>query len=146
MTLLGILALLALFVTVWVFYSQRKIRRLRRDRLANGISRDQFIETFRKLGISDTFSTKVYDYYGSQKALKDFPFSPDDRYADILHDDPEDIDDDAVKLVSQLGMILPPERILREYPSQLRTLRDMVFWLEWIRERQPTEAPQPQKQ
>ena len=132
-----------LFVLIWVVVRQIRLRRLRRERQANGSRRDQFIETFRQVKIPDNIPATVYDYYGSQKAWKDFPFTPDDRYSEILHDDPDDLDDDATALVRQLGMLIPSESMRRVYGDKpIKTLRDMVLWLDWIRQQQPTATKQ----
>jgi hypothetical protein len=132
-----------LFVAIWVFVNQFRLRRLRRRRQANGFSRDQFIEAFRQLGIPDKIPAAVYDYYGSQKAWKDFPLSPDDRYSEVLHDDPDDLDDDATALVRQLDMLMLTEGVRRKYGDKpIKTLRDMVLWLDWMRDHQPEAAKQ----
>jgi hypothetical protein len=130
------------FVVIWVVVNQVQLQRLRRRRQANGSSRNQFIEAFRQLGIPDNIPATVYDYYGSQKAWKDFPFSPDDKYSEVLHDDPDDLDDDASAFVQRLGMLTLTERARREYGDKpIKTLRDMVFWLDWMRQHQPETHP-----
>ena len=80
-------------------WNEAKLRRLRRERHGNDFSRECFIEAFRQRGIPEVVPGTVYDYYASQKPWKDFPFSPDDTYSEILHDDPADIDNDATILV-----------------------------------------------
>jgi hypothetical protein len=80
----------------------------------------------------------IYDYYCSQKPWKDFPFSPDDTYSEILHDDPADIDNDATVLLGRLGLILVPGYIRELYGDKpIETLREMVLWLDWMRQHQP---------
>ena len=34
---------------------------------------------------------------------------------------------------------MPIEPILREWPTEMKTLRDMVLWLNWVREHQTTD-------
>ena len=128
MRFLYIFGAFILFIAIWVAVDQFRLRRLRRQRQGKGFSRERFIEAFRPLGIPDNIPATVYDYYGSQKAWKAFPFSPDDRYSEVLHDDPDDLDEDAIALVQQLGMLLLPERVRREYDDKpIKTLRDMVL-------------------
>jgi hypothetical protein len=127
-----------LFVAIWVVVDRIRLQMLRRQRQTNAFSRDQFIETFRQLEIPDIIPSTVYNYYGSQKAWKNFPFSPDDKYSEVLHDDPDDLDEDASALVQRLGMILPTEQTLRHYGDKpIKSLRDMVLWLDWVRQHQP---------
>ena len=52
----------------------------------------------------------------------------------------EDIDYDLEELVEKLGMEMPIEPILREWPTEVKTLRDMALWLEWVRQRQPSKS------
>jgi hypothetical protein len=115
-----------LFVVIWAVVNQFRLRRLRRKRQANGFNRDQSIEAFLQLGIPDNIPATVYDYYGSQKAWKDFPFSPDDRYSEVLHDDPDDLDDDASALVHRLGMRMLTERARREYGD--KPIKPYAIW------------------
>ena len=119
-------------------WNDSKLRRLRRERQGKDFSRERFIEVFRQLGIPDEIPAAVYDYYGSQKQLKGFPFSADDTYAEILHDDPADIDEDATILVGKLGMIIVPEYVRKQYGDKpIQSLREMVLWLDWMRQHQP---------
>jgi hypothetical protein len=81
--------------------------------------------------------------------LKGFPLSPDDSYATIQRDDPEDVDEDARALVERLGMLNVsggfreafgevPLTTPRDFSEILiTTLREMVLWLEWMRQHQP---------
>jgi hypothetical protein len=139
MTFLYIIGGFALLVATWATRDRFRLWRLRRSRQSVGLNRDIFIEGFRRVGIPAEIPAAVYDYYGSQRAWKDFPFSANDKYSDILHDDPDDLDDDASALVKRLGMQLVSERILREYGEKpIQTLGDMVHWLDWIRQRQPS--------
>ncbi len=107
--------------------------RLHRHR---GVSREDFVKEFRKLEIPDTIPAAVCDYYKSLAVSKRFTISPDDTYSDLFSDELEDIDDDAEHLVQKLGMQLPAESVLREWEKPLKTLRDMVLWLNWIHQHQ----------
>jgi hypothetical protein len=138
MGLLYIFGVFLLFIAVWVVIDQLRLRRLRRQRQGGAFSQAQFVEAFRQLGIPDNIPAAVYDYYGSQRAWKDFPFSPDDKYSEVLHDDPWDLEDDERALVERLGMRFLPEYILQGWGDKsIKTLRDMVLWLDWMRQHQP---------
>lgn len=149
MGLVYIFGVFLLFIGVWVAIGQLKLRRLRRQRQGHGFTRQQFVDAFRPLGVSDAISATVFDYYTSRGVWKGFPLSPDDTYSQVLYDDPQDIEEDARTLVERLGMRFLPEYVRREYGDKpIKTLRDMVLWLEWMRQRQPAPAeasgPSPQ--
>lgn len=130
-----------LLIIVGVIVAQLRLRGLRHERQGKGFTREKFINAFHELGVPDDIPAAVYDYYTSQKAWKDFPFYPDDAYSEVLHDDPEDLDRDALALIQRLEMLLLPERILREYGDKpIKTLRDMVLWLDWVRQNQPAAS------
>jgi hypothetical protein len=138
MGLLYIIGGFLFFIAVGAMWNDSKLRRLRRERQGKDFSRERFIEVFRQLGIPDEIPAAVYDCYGSQKQLKGFPFSADDTYAEILHDDPADIDEDATILVGKLGMIIVPEYVRKQYGDKpIQSLREMVLWLDWMRQHQP---------
>jgi hypothetical protein len=138
MGLLYILGAFLFFIALGAIWNEAKLRRLRRERQGKNFSRDRFIEEFRHLGIPEEIPATIYDYYCSQKPWKDFPFSPDDTYSEILHDDPADIDNDATVLLGRLGLILVPGYIRELYGDKpIETLREMVLWMDWMRQHQP---------
>ena len=138
---LCILGGILVFIVIGMVVDNLRLGRLRRQRRGGDFGREPFIAAFRQDGIPDNVPAAVYDYYGSRGIWKDFPFSPGDRYSEVLCDDPEDLDCDARALVERLGMRLPPEYIRREWGDRpIQTLRDMVLWLDWIRRHQPATA------
>jgi hypothetical protein len=133
----AIVFVMLIIVGVATVFGYLKLRRLRRMREGKAFTRGYFIESFRSSGVPERIPATVFDYYTSSGALRDFPLSPDDTYSEVLWDDPIDIEEDAYALVERLEMQFPPEYILREYGEKpLTTLRDMVHWLDWIRQRQ----------
>jgi hypothetical protein len=94
--------------------------------------------SFREIGIPENIPVAVYDYYGSQAAYKGFSFLPHDEYSKVLCDDPDDLDEDALAVLKRLGMVLLPEYILKQRGDEpIKTLRDMILWLDWVRQHQP---------
>lgn len=138
----AVLAILP-FVGIFSLISSWKLRRLRREREGKGLTRENFIISFRQIGVPDEIPAAVFDYYTSNGMWKDFPLSPDDAYSEVLWDDPDDLDDDVNELAERLKLRPLPERVLQEYGEKpLTTLRDMVMWLDWIRQRQqPGSVP-----
>jgi hypothetical protein len=138
MQLLYIFAAIILLIALLAIESNLRLRRIRLGRKGKGFTRDQFVEAFRQIDIPDNIPAAVYDYYRSKKGWEDFPFLPDDEYSKVLYDDPDDLDEDALALIKCLGMAMLPEYILREWGYKpIKTLRDMVIWLDWIRQHQP---------
>jgi len=136
----SIFAVLAL-VTILSVVSNLKLRRIRKERVGKGFTRERFINSFRPIGVPETIAAAVFDYYSSRGVWKDFPFSPHDTYAKVLYDDQGDIEDDTRALVDRLGMQFPAEYVGREsgnVPPQ--TLRDMVLLLYWIQRHQPARS------
>jgi hypothetical protein len=124
-----------LVILVWVVVRELCIARLRRQR--KGLGRKEFVEAFRGTDVPESIAVAVYDYYASQKGRKSFPFSPDDKYSVVLYDDPADIERDARVLVQQLGFSFPTEYKIRAYSNKPPvTLRDMVTWLDVVRQHQ----------
>ncbi len=137
MALLYIFGGILSFIAAWMLVNRLSLRRLRVRRKKEGYGRDQFLEAFRDLAVPVEIPAVVYDYYASLPAWRNFPFSPDDEYSKVLRDEPLDLHEDERILISRLGMMFPPEYILREWPGQpTRTLRDMVIWLDWVRQHQ----------
>ena len=41
-------------------------------------------------------------------------------------------------MLKRLGMVLLPEYILKQLGDEaIKTLRDMILWLDWVRQHQP---------
>lgn len=135
--MIALLYTLAIFVAVLVLATVIAQVRLGRHR---GLPRDEFIREFRKADMPADIAGAVYDQYKSLAKSKSFSVNPDDSYAEVFKMIHDDIDEDAEYLVKKLGMEMPIEAVLREWPSEIRTLRDMVAWLNWIREHQPTKT------
>lgn len=108
-------------------------RRLGRHR---GIPREQFIAAFADTGIWQEIPAVVYDYYKTQVFSKDFNIAPDDMYEQVLSKGAEDIDDDARVLIRKLGLRIPPDYASVRAERRIRTIRDIVLWLDWIHQRQ----------
>jgi hypothetical protein len=111
---------------------------LRQHRRGKGFTRENFVESFRSIGIPEEIPATVFDYYTAAGIWKNFPLSPDDAYSQILSDNPDDIEKDARDLVERLEMHFLPKYVLQKYSDKpLVTLRDMVLWLNWVRQHQP---------
>jgi hypothetical protein len=138
MGLLYIFGATSILVATWILVDRLRLRQLRRERQKMGRGRDQFLDAFQSVAIPLEIPSAVFEYYSSMRGWRDFPFAPDDMYSKVLHDDPWDLHNDELALVARLGMKLPPEYILRTWPGKsIETLRDMVMWLDWIRQHQP---------
>jgi hypothetical protein len=134
-----IVVVVVCIVIVFNMTDRLRFSRLRRERQRKGITREQFVGGFSTLSIPENIPTTVLDYYKAFKVWQDFPFTPDDEYSGLLNITPEDIEGDAKALVERLGMQFLPEYIRRDYGDRpIKTLRDMVLWLDWMRQHQPT--------
>jgi hypothetical protein len=133
-----IFAAIILLIALSAIESNLRLRRIRLGRKGKGFTREEFVEAFRQIDIPDDIPAAVYGYYRSQKGWEDFPFLPDDEYSKVLYDDPDDLDEDALALIKCLGMVMLPEYILRGWGDKpIKTLHDMVIWLDWVRQHQP---------
>jgi hypothetical protein len=95
-----------------------------------------FIGEFTAAGVPVEIPAAVYDHYVTLSVSKGFSVAPDDSFRRVFGQEHEDVDDDAEDLVKTLKMELPTESVLRQWETPLETLRDMVLWLNWIRQRQ----------
>jgi hypothetical protein len=142
--LIGFGAFIVVTTIVWHW-------RMRRHR---GVPRDAFIGEFRPYGIPDEIPAVVYDYYRKGMLFKGFGIAPEDSYEHVLSELEEDVDGDALLLVEKLGLKLPPPEIVRAWRTRvsggapslsldpalwthpIRTVRDMVLWLDFVRQHQ----------
>lgn len=106
-----------------------------------GVSRAQFLAAFADTPIPHEIPAAVYDYYKAEVVFKEYSVSPDDDYDNTLSKGDEDIDDDARLLLKRLGFKVPPEYASARAEFPIRTLRDMVHWLNWVRTHQLGDLP-----
>jgi hypothetical protein len=125
-----ILAGFLILVLVWSAVDQIRLSRHR------GVSRESFIGEFTAAGVPAEIPAAVYDHYVSLCVSRHFSIAPDGSLRRILGQEHEDVDDDAEDLVKALKMELPTESVLRQWETPLETFRDVVLWLNWIRQRQ----------
>jgi len=130
---MGLVYIVAGFVLVLLIEAVAYQLRLARHK---GVPRETFIEEFVGLGIPSEIPAAVYDHYRSFCRAKDFSVAPDDSFEKIFRQVHDDVDDDAEELANKLGMDLPSESVLKEFATPVETLRDMVLWLNWIRQQQ----------
>jgi hypothetical protein len=130
---MGLVFILASFALLTLSGALAYQFRLARRR---GVTRETFIEEFVASGIPSEIPAAVYDYYRSFCRAKDFSVAPDDSFEKVFRQVHDDVDDDAEELSNKLGMELPSESVLREYVTPVETLREMVLWLDWIRQQQ----------
>lgn len=118
-----------------------------------GGSREQFICGFADTTVPAEIPAAVYDYYNKKVALSGLGVASDrsyeyvlgvardGSYGYVLREREEDINEDAQSLMKDLGLTLPPEDVLLERPTRIQTLREMVLWLDWIRQHEQVADP-----
>jgi hypothetical protein len=135
-----------------------------RMRKHRGVSREEFIRAFSDADIPTEIPAVVYDYYKKAVIFKQFSVAPDDNYEDVLRKGEEDIEDDARFLMKKLSLKPPSEEARLQRNEQIltsrattpstprfsvdstrwmqpiQTVRDMVFWLNWVRQHQEVAA------
>jgi hypothetical protein len=111
-----------------------------RMRKHHGVSREDFVKTFSGLDVPTEIPEAVHDFYKRMVMFKSFGVAPDDTFEELRMGD-EDINDDRRFLLKELRMELPSQPVRDECDKPLRTLRDMVLWLNWVRQRQEGAPP-----
>jgi hypothetical protein len=105
-------------------------------RTHRGVSRNDFVRAFADDGIPPSIPAVVFDYYKSGVVWEDFSVAPDDTYDQALSEGDEEIDEDARTLVRRIGLELQEDRLPNRADRPIRTIRDMVLWLDSERRRQ----------
>ncbi len=130
-TVVGIIALVA----VGAAYYQVKLLWRR-----GGWTRDAFIAEFGALGVTGSVAGTVYDYYRRHSLSRSYRVAPDDSLKGVYGAGDEEADKAAETITRELGFLLPDESILRQWPRPLTTVRDMVLWVDWIRNHQQLKS------
>lgn len=147
------LAAFVVFIAVVKFVFDMRMRK------HHGVSRNEFLSAFSGTEIAPEIPAAVYDYYKKMVNFREFSVAPDDTY-EMLHKGEEDIEDDARFLMKKLGLKPPSEEIRLQWTKQtqtaramslstprfsvdstrwmqsLQTVRDMVLWLNLVRQHQ----------
>jgi hypothetical protein len=118
-------------IAIIAFFGQRRLGK------HQGVSREEFVAAFANTNVPPAIAGSVYDYYKSRVFSKQFSVGPDDDYEEILSEGEEDIDDDAQFLFKKLHLKIPLDYATVRSETRIRTLRDMVVWLNWVRQHQP---------
>jgi len=124
-----IVGILVVITTLCVAHQLRLARH-------RGISREAFVDGFCKEGVPPEIAAIVYDHYRAFSRAKEFSVAPDDSFETVFGYSHEEIDEDAEALAGKLDIELPIEMVLKQWPTPLHNLRDMVMWLEWVRQHQ----------
>lgn len=134
--LLASLVLLGLAVIYYgivnVRFALSRSRLLKRHR---GLGLAEFLAHFESMGIAPEIATCVYDYCRWWMKRSSFQPHPDDDLDSVyrmLHD----LDDVLSGLIHRLGYEMPHSGILSEGNAEIRTVSDVVRWLNWVRQRQ----------
>jgi hypothetical protein len=125
--MLVVVPLSAVVITIIALFGQRRLGKHR------GVSREEFIRAFKNEGITLEIPAAVYDYYKSLVFSKHFSVSPDDDYEHVLSKGNDDVEDDAVFLMKKLGVNQPTRYTAQLSEAKIRTVRDMVRWLDCVR-------------
>jgi hypothetical protein len=135
-----------------------------RRRKHRGVSRAEFVRAFAQTGTT-AIPEAVYNFYTRSWFFGNLTIAPDDSLERLFNEGEEDVEDDAALLMKKLGLKPPsaearlswneeirasrgrPSDVPRfstdsNPPSPIQTVRDMVLWLDWVREQQqPAASP-----
>jgi hypothetical protein len=101
-----------------------------------GVTKDDFVQALTKSGASADVAAAVYDYYKRESTTASFQVSPDFSLRTVFRKSHEDVDEDVREILNGLGFHLPSESVLRQWPNSLESVRDVVKWISWVKERQ----------
>lgn len=134
-----------------------------RRRKHKGVSGEEFIRAFSHTGTPEDIPDAVYKFYTRSRFFRNLTIAPDDSLKDLLNEGEADIEDDAMLLMKKLGLSPPAEEVRLRWNEQTRasrgtslapprfsmdssqsspiqTVRDMVLWLDWVRQHQERDA------
>ena len=120
----------AVFLTILTLVFQWRMRH------HQGVSREEFVREFEGSGVPPVIPTTVYDYYKRSVIFRGFGVGPADRLESVFHRGEKDVDDDAQFLMKRLGFRKPLRSATPCFDKPIQTLRDMVLWLDWVRQHQ----------
>jgi hypothetical protein len=116
-------------VYAWLNWSRRLVKH-------QGLSRDEFLAYFRRVGLTEQVPAAIYDYF-QQSMGRNFSPAPNDSLRDIYAINVEDVKDTLGEIVQQLGYEMPHSGVLSEW-SPVETLEDVARFADWIRTKHQT--------
>lgn len=125
----------ALFGSVALTWSAH-LRRLKRHQ---GLSREDFVGSFRLSGVSPRISGAVYDHFKKLGFWTEFRPSPTDSLEGTYKTVDEDVESNLEDVLRSLGLDLPHSGILQEWNGPIETLSDVVRWADWVSTKQNVE-------
>lgn len=112
------------------------LHRRRLQQKTGGWSRDRFLAAFAAKGIDRSIAAAVYDFYQNDSGVESYRVSPFDGLDNDYGKPHEEIDEDASHILKNCSLELPAVSVLREWPKPIRTVEDMVLWVDWVRQHQ----------
>jgi hypothetical protein len=131
-TMTWIAGMVLITVAVGVAVVLRDQSRLRKRR---GLSKAEFCAAFHEEAVPESLVGAVYDHYSSFALGRHVSISPDDSF-ESLQVGQDDVDDDLSRLLKKLALERPSSLKLAELSEPVRTIGDMVRWLNWVRQHQ----------
>lgn len=127
---ISILVVLVIVVVSVVYLRQHETRL----RGYTGVTREQFTEHFNAQGIPARISEVAYDTFKEKAPFEEFKPAPDMDIDKVFEQLEEDTDDDVRQILGALEIPYPDEETCERWSgARIRTISDLVFWIDWIR-------------
>jgi hypothetical protein len=121
------------------------------------VSREEFVRAFAQT-VTPDIPEAVYKFYTRSWFFRNLRIAPSDSLEQLFNSGEEDIQVDAMFLMRELGLKPPSEEVRLRWneeiraprgrpsgaprfstdltPPPIQTVRDMVLWLDWVRQHQ----------
>ena len=120
----------------WLWY-------LHRLKQHEGSTRGDFIIHFGASGATPEISGTVYDHFQKLGVWKGFMPDPSDTLEGTYKTVDEDVEDNLKEILQQLRYEMPHSGILSEWLAPIKTLEDVVQFVNCVRTKQSPPIPAP---
>jgi hypothetical protein len=125
------LLVILVVVVISVVYLRQHATRLRGY---SGVTRDEFVEHFNAQGIPARIPEVAYDTFKEKAPFEEFKPAPDMDIDKVFEQLEEDTDDDVRHILGALEIPYPDEETCERWSgTKVRTISDLVFWIDWVR-------------
>jgi|SRR5271156_1657739 len=125
--LIGTILVVTSVIGITMLLQERVLRR------QHGVDRASFVEDFSQVGIPSSISGAVYDAYRKKAISRTFRPAPEMSLLTVFNQEREDIDDEALFILRDLNITVPPEADLKTWPNgDVNTVGDLVKWIFWV--------------